>query len=481
MARLAQMDEYDSRFGRRLVDEDFLAAGFTPEEVQQYRGAISQPSLTPEDRAAMEARYGLLQAPDYTMRQTAANRAQDKMISEGMDPYVAGLYSRRIFGDTAPTDGGLGIGLADFTPLGIPFGIQEGSRTAAQGYQQGDPLQMGLGALEAGMGLLEATPLTAAIGRGISNVASRMDPNTLYSLLGPPRGPSSAGETTGIRAYHGSPHDFDRFSMDAIGTGEGAQAYGHGLYFAENEGVARGYRDALSGNRMDSAVFTLDDGLTLDPSTSSILRKNNGDIDAAILELRNRAESSPISGLRAQASERADFLEANRSRISFNPAGRMYEVNINANPEDFLDWDRPFASPDDLERFAARFDATDPMLRKRIEDFGYVRQQMGQPMPDGNDIIREIMGGIGSADAARASAVMNEAGIPGVRYFDAGSRGAGEGSRNYVVFDENLIEIVRKYGIAGAAALLGVAALDVEQAMAQGSQQQPQGLLSGLQ
>ena len=38
----------------------------------------------------------------------------------------------------------------------------------------------------------------------------------------------------GIRAYHGSPHDFDKFDLSKIGTGEGAQAYGHGLYFAEN-------------------------------------------------------------------------------------------------------------------------------------------------------------------------------------------------------------------------------------------------------
>ena len=52
-------------------------------------------------------------------------------------------------------------------------------------------------------------------------------------------------------------------------------------------------------------------------------------------------------------------------------------------------------------------------------------------------------------------------------------------TRNFVVFDENLINIVKKYGIAGAAAMLGVSALDVEQAMAQGYQpQQPQGLLS---
>jgi hypothetical protein len=49
-----------------------------------------------------------------------------------------------------------------------------------------------------------------------------------------------AGNSQGIRAYHGSPHDFDRFDLNKIGTGEGAQAYGHGLYFAENEGVARG-------------------------------------------------------------------------------------------------------------------------------------------------------------------------------------------------------------------------------------------------
>ena len=47
----------------------------------------------------------------------------------------------------------------------------------------------------------------------------------------------------GITAYHGTPHDFDKFSMDSIGTGEGAQAYGHGLYFAESEDVALGYRD----------------------------------------------------------------------------------------------------------------------------------------------------------------------------------------------------------------------------------------------
>ncbi len=42
----------------------------------------------------------------------------------------------------------------------------------------------------------------------------------------------------GIKAYHSSPYDFDKFDLKKIGTGEGAQVYGHGLYFAENPAVS---------------------------------------------------------------------------------------------------------------------------------------------------------------------------------------------------------------------------------------------------
>jgi hypothetical protein len=54
------------------------------------------------------------------------------------------------------------------------------------------------------------------------------------------------GEPEGIKAFHGSPHDFDKFDMSKIGTGEGAQAYGHGHVFcAQREGVERSYRGCL--------------------------------------------------------------------------------------------------------------------------------------------------------------------------------------------------------------------------------------------
>ena len=47
--------------------------------------------------------------------------------------------------------------------------------------------------------------------------------------------------------YHGSPHIFDEFSADRIGSGEGAQVYGHGLYFAEEKAVANTYRPTAAG------------------------------------------------------------------------------------------------------------------------------------------------------------------------------------------------------------------------------------------
>lgn len=195
MDRLAELEEYNNAFRGALTDEDFLAAGYTPEEISAYRGEFNtQPQLTPQDITSMQETYGTLEAPDYTIRETATQRVQDALINKvGMDAYQAGFYARRIMGDTSPTSQMVldGLGLADLTPLGMVFGIEEGAGTAVEGYEQGDYLKMGLGGLEAGLGVLEAFPLTRAIGRGISETAAKMDPNTLYSVFGPPVGTRS--------------------------------------------------------------------------------------------------------------------------------------------------------------------------------------------------------------------------------------------------------------------------------------------------
>jgi hypothetical protein len=49
-----------------------------------------------------------------------------------------------------------------------------------------------------------------------------------------------------ITAYHGTPHRVDKFTTAKIGTGEGAQVYGWGLYFAQNPAVAEQYQKGLT-------------------------------------------------------------------------------------------------------------------------------------------------------------------------------------------------------------------------------------------
>lgn len=250
-----------------------------------------------------------------------------------------------------------------------------------------------------------------------------------------------ADEYGGLKLYHGSPHDFDEFSLSKIGTGEGAQAYGHGLYFAEAEDTARAYRDDLSRPKNMWTQQAANGGLEVQYKTRDGRIGTAGVFDPAKGDVFDQAMSAPF--------------------------GRMYEVEVNANPDDFLDWDRPLSEQpqrvQDVARTADISAAVGPTKGKlnawrEGRDVGAV--------PTGQDLHRALSSY--GENGAAATDMFREAGIPGIRYLDAGSRGAGDGSRNYVVFDDKLISIVRKYGVAGAASMLGVSTLDVEQAMAEG-------------
>jgi len=280
---------------------------------------------------------------------------------------------------------------------------------------------------------------------------------------------------SGITAYHGSPHRFDKFSMDAIGTGEGAQAYGHGLYFTETEDVARGYRDALSSG-MDAKVgdqSVMDIYNRLESQAERVPSAKAGPIYERMAFLEDLELTSDLDLALSRIDDPATEAWA-RAEIApkFTPAGSMYEVNINADPADLLDYDAPLSGQPAWQKIRNRWDET-------LGDPDIIQERLGldPETAKGASYMYKLGAGLPGNDVGISNR-LREAGIPGIKYFDAGSRGAGEGSRNFVVFDENLINIVKKYGIAGAAAMLGASVMDVEQAMAQGAQQQPQGLLS---
>ena len=55
--------------------------------------------------------------------------------------------------------------------------------------------------------------------------------------------------TMSVRALHASPHSFRKFDTAFMGKGEGAQAYGWGLYFAENPKVNRSYMNQFAQDK----------------------------------------------------------------------------------------------------------------------------------------------------------------------------------------------------------------------------------------
>jgi len=112
-------------------------------------------------------------------------------------------------------EGLLGMTHNTFTPYAPAVPVLNAVRQWAQGVgQRSSP-----------RGMLEALA-------GQVQDYQNMPAEQLATMFGPSGG--SLGGLAAHTVWHGSPHLFDKFDISKIGTGEGAQAYGHGLYFAEN-------------------------------------------------------------------------------------------------------------------------------------------------------------------------------------------------------------------------------------------------------
>ena len=154
-------------------------------------------------------------------------------------------------------------------------------------------------------------------------------------------------ERARLRAFHGSPYKFDEFSDEAIGSGEGAQAYGYGHYFAEREGTAISYRDALTKRNMDYEKYLLEQ-YNLADKEQNYLRMEI--LERAMThdtptDLRELAQDTDYDdNYRQTAANVADeietFKDSEGKPVNF---GSMYEVEIDAQEGELLDYDKPLS------------------------------------------------------------------------------------------------------------------------------------------
>jgi hypothetical protein len=342
-----------------------------------------------------------------------------------------------------------------------------------------DPRVMG-GLADLGNAAYNAIPFGGPVAGGAKLAAPLLAAGLRRGIL---TGAKDVAEAVpqGIRAYHSSPHDFERFDLSKVGTGEGAQVYGHGIYLAENPTV--------SGQGGQYWQQFLNRFSREERSAADRLATEGFDRKAAIAALQGQMTDlrryAPGPETLASMQSQLELLKSNK------PVGpRTYEVNIKARPEQFLDWDKPIAqSP----------------LRGVLEDIG-VRPHIASTRPGepsfvpatGRDAyqslakdfgygVRPLLPEYGNYPSGAASHTLREAGIPGIRYLDQGSRVPaqldaridvlrkdlasglgdhrpmlnrlesllneraryGDPTSNYVVFDPARIDILRKYGLAG--------------------------------
>jgi len=231
-----------------------------------------------------------------------------------------------------------------------------------------------------------------------------------------------------VKAYHGSPHKFDKFDISKIGTGEGAQAYGHGLYFAESPDVAKTYQPRS---------FKAEDQMLKQYKSAEKVN----DYEAMEIWEVAMMHSTPDEIVRRYStSEYSDQMKAKAQKIAAQlnkmpTEGGLYNVELDVNHEDLLDWDAPLSEQPKLKEFI----------------FG------DRVMPDGSKAPLNMYDKMKGAEAyymlserlggdAKASAKLKELGIPGIRYLDSGNRSSAstEGTRNLVIFDDSLVKIAGK-------------------------------------
>jgi hypothetical protein len=423
--------------------------------------------------AAIDAGYGLVNAGTEfipAMAAMPAIRRPGANIAERAQPLPGETIA---YVDPSAVDEAWRADPDFYIPPGAGTGKYEGAVEYLQGAR---PVEApSLGVMPDSLGFTDGRHRFAAMrDMGLDRIPVSMDPWSLENARARGLIDDPPAKRPGIIAYHGSPHDFDRFDMSKIGTGEGAQSYGHGLYFAENEKVARGYRDTLSKSGTDGARRRL--------------QKAGGDIDAAIASAQAKAaqyRAGGADGFASAVEEDLRFLEKFKQTGEWTP-GRMYQVEIAANPSGFLDWDAPLSSQpkqvQDLFGYVPRATSEEEnavfskartlgvsptelpeyrALEERLDNAA----RLDRIYSSGGNIYEsaKIVPGDYS-DPRAASKALLDMGVPGIKYLDAGSRGAGEGSRNYVVFDDKLITILRKYGWVPGAAIPAAALAELQSA-----------------
>jgi hypothetical protein len=253
-----------------------------------------------------------------------------------------------------------------------------------------------------------------------------------------------------LDVYHGTPHRFPEteanplgeFDASKIGTGEGEQAFGYGIYLAESPSVAQHYSTGGGGfvpvQGKDNVYFN---GQWVqdfsDKKSPEGLAKYAMSQSSTGTTIKEKTETLNKIGRK----DAADWLEKNADKFN-QSKGNLYTADLPDEMIDrMLDWEKPLSEQSEFVKAAIRAmpNAPDESKWKNWTGEYLYRihlQRGGRESPE-------------KPLKVTASEKLQNASIPGIKYLDAGSRSRGlsaTGTRNFVVFpgEEKKVRILER-------------------------------------
>ncbi len=284
-------------------------------------------------------------------------------------------------------------------------------------------------------------------------------------------------------AYHGTwTKNIDEFLVSFLGTGEGSQAFGWGLYFAEARGVAEFYRESVSEKRaslynvyqelrtpefdaqMTTLVLEAIEEQGVEPMMEAVFDWRVGEMVLQAMRMTAGAEGATRVATQAHLREKIEHtLEAmRRERPGFHYTEAAHYMAalkaLETNAFDFETWAEALQGregqlyavellpPDDA--WLMWFDQVPAnklqMVLSHAESVGAREVAAALRHPevaglDGKEFYELLERTLGTR--REASVFLAAAGIPGTKFLDYDSRtGEKEATYNYAVFeDKNII------------------------------------------
>lgn len=251
--------------------------------------------------------------------------------------------------------------------------------------------------------------------------------------------------------YHGSGASFDRFDHSFMGTGEGAQAYGWGTYVTEVEGIGKSYAekaaDPAKKDYLYEELTKLKNIIRYEPNLYIDNRSTISDLKKQIKELEEIQRNDPdfdfeIPRLKEYEKE-WEHIEDLISKVSTRV---LYTVEIpDDTGENYLDWDKPITKKQ-IKRIQDYL--SENYRKNKLDNFNASiapstavnAEEIDKWSMRGENIYKTLENLLGGD--REASEALLQCGFTGIKYpAQATTGGRSDGARNYVIFNENDLQI----------------------------------------